>query len=673
MKKIATLFMSVLTIAAVAQSQKATDNTNRFDATQFPAKDNPVIDEDNMDAYNKGRAAAATSRKGKTSGALIWSEDFATSFATSPNGAWTASGQSSNLVSQDTDGPDNLLSLGWGPLPSPTASNGFAIMDWYDNFPDPNGFATSPVEGLLTSPTIDLTGYTDVVLTFYQQLYWCCEVNGEMYAEVSTDGGTNWTQYKTNVVDRNDRHWDLGFGYYYEFNISSAIAANPANVQIRFNWTSLIADQNGQYSTAYFWMIDDIEIRELPRHKLIFESVGGAPEQDVIFDGDGANSKMGHIQESEVKPYTFDANLYNFGKDDQTGVDLLVNIYDEATGAFITSVQSSSSSTVLAGDSLDFNSLTTGPWTPQANQEYTIEYTLISDSIDPSNLGPDAESVVDSFEIERTADVMSLDFGRFGNSIGTQELGDDNSAVGSRFYWDPAVCTGNVPVFGVAIDYSTATVAGGDIIIEVYDTAGFDFTNGFGGFALISETFTLGTAEDNGDFVTYDLTDAGGNPVLLPPGGYYFVVNMYSNTGANRIAIANDQSYEQAGFSSIMNNVDQGRWFTGFADSRTFEAPIVRAITTQDRCTFSVNETNKTAELKVFPNPNNGLFNIEIPVGGKFTAELISTTGQVIESREISVNGNEKTQLDYTATPKGAYLLRVNGEDFSATQRLVIR
>jgi hypothetical protein len=668
MRKITTLCLSILSIAAFAQNKNGADNANRLDASQIPMKSNHVIDEDNMAAYNAGR----TVNKGKTN-MPIWSEDFAMAFGSSPNGAWTTSGPNSGLVQRDLDGPDSLLQFGWGPLPSASAANGFAIFDFYNRFPDPNGFATSPAEAYLTSPTIDLTGTPGVLVKFTQQLYWCCGPGADagIQLQVSTDNGATWPAANSwDVQDwaANDRHWNIGYGYEFEFNIAPALAgvANLSNVKIRFKWEGTTQSGAGQYANTYFWMIDDIEINELPKHKLTFASVGGAPEQDIIVGASG-REKTGHLRLNEVTaqnlPISFDANLYNFGSETQTGVDLVVNIYD-ASNTLVASPKSSSSSTVLAGDSLDFTALTTNTWTPTNTGTYNLVYTLESDSIGPSS----PEAVADTFEFNVTDSLTSLDFNQFNNSIGTNELGSDGAGVAARMTFAE-----DQELWAIQIDYSTATVAGGDISLAVHDTLGFDFTNGFAtanelGAAPI---FTVSAAADNGAIINYDVTDAQGNPIKLDAGTYFFVVNMFSNADQNRVAVANNASFPQPGFSSIMFDFDQGRWFTGYINSNTFVAPVIRANTWG--WSIGIDENVESPKMRVFPNPSNGSFEIEMNKGGSFTADLVTMTGQVVATRSIETNGNEKVQLDFSNTAKGAYLLKVRGEDFSSTSRVVIR
>lgn len=71
-----------------------------------------------------------------------------------------------------------------------------------------------------------------------------------------------------------------------------------------------------------------------------------------------------------------------------------------------------------------------------------------------------------------------------------------------------------------------------------------------------------------------------GAPFALPftpsSNSYYFVVTLFTNTGANPIHITNDQSFGQTGMAKIMYITSQGRWFTGYSNSRGFNNPLAR-------------------------------------------------------------------------------------------------
>ncbi|MDZ7848641.1 MAG: hypothetical protein U5L96_18935 [Owenweeksia sp.] len=303
-------------------------------------------------------------------------------------------GQDGFLVMADADGPDSLLQFGWGPLPSPTASDSFAIFDFYNRAGSPWSFAANSAEGILTSPVIDLTGNQFVEVNLWQQIYWCCEIGWSATMDISTDGGLTFPNSKVlSVSSRNDRHWELGLGYEFSFDISDEIAADPSNVVLRFNWSGLNADQNGQFTNAYFWMIDDITIQNLPDHQfkpveLFVENSTGTQvkvsEPNRIISDPSSNTyhpTYGQVTLENVVPLQFTSNAFNYGGQTQTNAFLQVEILDYNMQR-IDTLNSPMIDSIQRGDSALFDvSRTTRTWTPTDTGTYHFLYRVLSDSI----------------------------------------------------------------------------------------------------------------------------------------------------------------------------------------------------------------------------------------------------------------------------------------------------
>lgn len=497
----------------------------------------------------------------------LWSEDFGMGFASSPNGAWTTSGANSSLVIHSTTAATNLVPFNWNPLPSPTSANGFAMFDLYGNHS--SGFAADPMECLLTSPYISLgPNDTAVYLEMYYQLYWCCALNMEIYLEVSADSGATWDQFVVNDYPRNERAWNTR-GFYRRFNISETVKQNPGGVLLRFNWTSLSSDQNGQYSSDYFWAIDDISINRIPKHSIEYVKYQDAPERDISFGISGNGAKYGSLPVNEVRQITFDANVFNFGTSPQSNVQLKVDIYDRA-GSLVQTVFSPSVAQVLSGDTASYASLTTSSWTPPATVDsYHFVYTVLSDSIQGT-------TYKDTLRFHVTQGTMALDFGSSSNALGTDQLGDDGSAIANRFdlYNDQNVYYVDIPL-------SNRTVPGGDIILTIHDTANYS-TNGFSGTPLVNLQHTITATDTSNGYISIDLT-SGGVPLLLSTqttAAYYVVVEMFSSGGVYEIAFLNDQTVWQPASATVMKyTISTPRWYTGFNGNKTVNAVHMNLIT----------------------------------------------------------------------------------------------
>lgn len=602
--------------------------------------------------------------------AVLWSEDFGGGLSGSSNGAWVTSGANSSLIIHSMTAASNLIQFGWDPIPSPTSSNGFAMFDFYDNHP--NGFAADPMEALLTSPTIALgPNDTAVVIEFYQQLYWCCEIGMDIFLEVSSDGGTTWDQYKVNNFNRNDRHWDLGMGYKWRFDISESVKADPTNVKIRFNWTSLNADQNGQYSSDYFWAIDDIVISELPLHSLEFTSTegGDSPRIDIISDGDGSVGRYGIITGKQVRPVNFDANIVNFGATTQENVQLEVQIWDDSNN-LIQTLQSPTVASLPSKDTARWNQLTTAQWSPPATTEgYRIVYIAKSDSVN----GTVAMYDTDTINYYVTDSLWSLDRNVFNNPVGTEEMGDDGSIMAVRMDLQ-----NDERLFGVDVWLSTRTEPGGIVDIYVHDSTGFP-TNIAPAVAYGQHIITQQDI-DNRSF-RVDLTN-NGVPVYLSTqntGAYYIKMDMFSSNGASPIEVRNDQTIIQQGRSKMMyTTFSTPAWFVGFTDD-TYNAPHIRAITcpaaTAAACmTITIDELNLDNQVTVGPNPAFDYVKVSYgdDFSGAYNFDIIDLNGRVIMQGEKEALPGSFDYLTLSDLTGGVYMLNIRQGEAVSTFKLSV-
>jgi hypothetical protein len=65
----------------------------------------------------------------------------------------------------------------------------------------------------------------------------------------------------------------------------------------------------------------------------------------------------------------------------------------------------------------------------------------------------------------------------------------------------------------------------------------------------------------------------------------------------------------------------------------------------------------ETLEVKIFPNPANGKFIIQLPSAGFDTVEMYDITGNVVHRSELS---SHQTQLELNPTlASGIYLVRL--------------
>lgn len=628
---------------------------------------------------------------GNNAEAIYWSEDFANgipanwtntvlsgSGAVLSNGSWEYRGAST--TPNTSVGSRGAFAGGTGPIVSPTASNGFVIFD--SDFLDNNGSSTNggngpaptPHVALLTTDTIDLTGNPFVEIKMHSHAR---KFQSAQTVAISVDGGVNFN-------DTVKFYQDLEINGITPVNDVltaniSAIAGNQANVVLRFIFDGRLGTAPNQ--GYYYWMIDDIEVRTLPKNEMRFTSAtDGAPQQDIIYNNGSPAGypKLGHISLQQIVPINFDCNIRNYGEKTQTNVQMQVEIYNGTS--LVTTLNNATPVASLASmDTVTYVNFVTPTWTPSAAGEYQIVYTFKSDSItsmmakrDTFNLFVTEES---GTVLDGTPERTSLDNGVSGSSIGTNSatFGFDGGALGVMLPFENADQGGSkVALYAVEIGFSGQGMAGGDVQIEIYDTTGFDFVAGFAGSAITSQQFRVnvgGTAA----LQRFDLTNGAGTagPILLDPGTYYVVAYMFSNGGANTIRILNDRSFTQAASASIFFSTGENRWFNAFTNSKAVNSPFIRAIT-DNYDGISLNETS-TNSLSVYPNPTSGDVNITLAEGGKYQVEVVDMVGHVVSSEEVTVNGNEKLTRDYSNLTNGIYLLNVTGDNFTKTVKLTIK
>ncbi|MDH5415584.1 MAG: T9SS type A sorting domain-containing protein, partial [Flavobacteriaceae bacterium] len=83
-----------------------------------------------------------------------------------------------------------------------------------------------------------------------------------------------------------------------------------------------------------------------------------------------------------------------------------------------------------------------------------------------------------------------------------------------------------------------------------------------------------------------------------------------------------------------------------------------------------------TQELKVFPNPTNGLLNIELTgYSNELNIDLYSLRGRMIYSENLSDNSTDKVlsrQINLSRYGKGVYFVRITNEGESETKKVLV-
>ncbi len=88
---------------------------------------------------------------------------------------------------------------------------------------------------------------------------------------------------------------------------------------------------------------------------------------------------------------------------------------------------------------------------------------------------------------------------------------------------------------------------------------------------------------------------------------------------------------------------------------------------------FAITETGN---VKYFPNPTNGILQIELPVNMLSEARIITISnaaGMVLNQLKSVPSTNQYLQLDLGRYPKGVYFIHVKAPSVNSTQRIVLQ
>ncbi len=611
----------------------------------------------------------------KSSGVVIWSEDFSGgipagwtnqgydvdpatgNFNPNPLCVWEYRGAST--TPNNGTGSRGAYASANDPIQSPTSSNGFIIFDsdWLDN----NGVAggtggnsPAPHYGTLTTGTIDLTGYPAVQLTMSS---YAREFFANLVVAVSGDGGVTYPD--TVIAHDLPVNSASANGDIISMDITNT-AGGSANVKLQFIFDGIPGNANG--NGYYFWMIDDVEISEIPANSFKFVDFQDAPAHDVIYPAGHPKYGNPQLEQAGQLPITFDSNILNFGFADQYNVRLNVEIQDANTGAVTTTLTSPAKALLASGDTGSFVDFTTSSaWTPMTVGDYNAVFYVTSDSVN-------ADTPYDTIPFSVNDVTHAAHFSTLDNTIGiaTGALG-----LAQAFTFPADVdSAGYVAIDQISMYISSLSDTTGSLIVEVYDTTGFTYGSGGGpaGAPFAVKSYPL-NANNIGMTSAIDMT-TNGNPLFLPSNaGYLVVVNLVSTSGDVRIG--NDQTVATpAGLIGMLFN--DGNWYSGFSNSRTLSNLIINMRAVRG---IGIEEAvMKQNSISLFPNPTtNGTVNFEMAIGGTYDIEVTNYAGQRVHAETITVNGGEILERNFSNLETGSYLVNFTSEEIQMTKKLVIK
>ena len=564
-------------------------------------------------------------------GAPKGSSYYTESFDSGLNG-WTLVSGVGNLDWTWTNtGPGPTSSTYPVPVLNSSTPSGWAIID--DDLLGQPGVLS---ESSIVSPVIDLSAApANLKLEFEQFFQEFSDPDVDTYLGISTDGGTTWNEAALNDgVGRDGRpNPEL-----VDVNISSWVAANPTNVQIRLRYRA---------TWDYGWQVDNIVINELPANDMALLEMY---KTGFSFANTGVADMDYTIYPTEqVRPMLLHGKVKNKGSLDQTNVTL------NATVTGPGGVEFTGAGTALATSAPDqVDSLAVEGFTPSgAVGIYTVKLEVMQNESD-QNLTNNEKT--QSFQVSECT--WAHDNGVCEQAV---TAGPDNIADQTEIgnYFDVA----NVGSFlyGVEIALEDSTTPGIIIYASVRDENLDQIA--------VSAEYDVDAATLNAVGGTNFFTIVFDDPIELLQGNAYCVmVGCYG--GADQIYVATSGiSAPQVSIIHYPQAVTPNAFYTT-------RAPMVRAILSASCAGVGITENNGAVSgVQAWPNPFSGTADIrfDLNTGANVTVELRDMTGRLIQVERLGhrAAGAQQVRINGLELADGVYSYTINADGARTTGTLV--
>lgn len=586
------------------------------------------------------------------------------------------------------------------PLVSPTAANGAAIFesDYLDNRGVAGqaalgtGASPSPHKAELISPTINTTGYTDLVIEFHQYF-----VNflTDCYIQYSNDNGTTWS--KEFFV--NDEIGQL------ESTINPLITTNTDSTKKRVILYGSQGNANfkvkfvfdGDY---YFWAIDDV--------KLI---------NDKFYDMQ-INTNFYAIPPSAYTPVNqldtirFLADISNVGTKTMNNVKLQVKVWRDADKALVYNSTSSQYPTSVKPDTAYENRILPDVLPPSALSQvgkYFGSYRVLGDS-SSRDINPKNDTVRFEFWVSDTTSANSVVVAGVSKSNYTKENANTFTTRLGNGFW-----TGTEPRsvrYGVyyRINKVPATIttltarfnpkaaAGRRVQGSLYEwkDANSDGRIQSTERALVAASDSLipsGVANANAWF-NFKMIDIITNSFFYPKANTdylavleYDAASIAAPVDSNYLnMVFNDATYDYGAmryvtdsvgsprYSIILGKTTESEWSTaGFTDQTL--VPVVRLNVLPFKLTNTTTVLAGNNKMVLSPNPvgkdNIVNINIELEKNSDVLFRVMSVDGKLMTEQVLNKFQNQNIQLETQTYPTGTYIVQILTPDGIMTKRFV--
>lgn len=588
---------------------------------------------------------------------------------------WSASAISNTQTFKYIDS-----SLNWIPVPNtPSGADGWVGIDANTN----NNVAA---EAVLSSAVYNLSGHSHVGLVFNT---WFKRFKDSCVIDVSTDGGANWqTHYQVflnNTIATNayTKNTDT-----VVIDISAGIAANPANVKIRFHYYAP--------GNAYGWAIDDVRFVDLDAINMVLH------RSVVVYIRDTVNNfatPIGSMPAQfitnppiDLVPLTFLCNQsYTAVASQSVGVNI--------TGGAPSYTQSLSTPLAVNGydSAVDYGS---NPYHPTSSALYTTAFTATNGAF----------TAHDSVRFA-VSDSSWMGFDPRGISNGAYWLHRPSTANGGEESWNygadfivPLGHSDTLTSANVVFYYKTNVGARIQVQIWKFDPNVTPKWNAVGvTYVKTLDTNDIspqGTPTWSGNFYP-DVVSSGG-PIVLDGGSngttYAAVittdhvpadmpVSFYTSEPAGFTATWGILAAQDSSLNDASNLTLPGSFGTNLQNTNADHLPWSNQEVPMIRLNFGnyytvpsagvVTPANGIQVAKVYPNPATNTINISFATAAtrSVTIELQNMLGQVMKTQELdNIQKNQLANATFATSdmPNGVYLYNIHANGQTKTGRFVI-
>lgn len=583
-------------------------------------------------------------------------------------------------------------------LASPSAANGAAIFDsdYLDNNGVAGGFGTgaspSPHKGELISPTINATGYTDLIVEF-NQLYRAFD--SDCYLQWSNDDGATWSKqyYLNGEVAANSSTPNPVITTNTDSTKKSVIlfgSTGSNKFKIKFVF-------DGDY---YFWIVDDV--------KLINNKYYDMQVNTNFY----AIPPSAYTPVNQLDTVRFLADVSNVGTNSMNNVKLQVKVWRDADKALIYNSTTSQYPTSFKPDTAIENRILPDVLLPTAISQigkYFGSYRVLGDS-SKSDINPANDTIRFEFWVSDTAATNSVVVTGVGRSNYTKENANTTTTRLGNGYWtgtEPRsvrygnyyrINKGPATITTLTARLNAKAAAGRRIQGSLYE---WKDANNDGSIQATERTLVAAsdtlipttTANANAWYV-FKMTDIASNGYFYPKDKTdYIAVIEYD---AASIAAPVDSNYIQmvfndatfnygamryvtdsvgsARYSIILGKTADSDWSTG-GFTNQYLVPVVRLNVLPFKLTSTPTVLGGNNKMAVSPNPvgKGGTVNINVELEKASDAlfRVMSVDGKLMAEQVLDKFQTQNVELEVNTYPAGTYIVQILTAEGIMTKRFV--